>query len=108
MREWAARDAPDVHNTVQRLERKHPGCVHVVFPHLGFGAETNALEPHLADWPIPSLISLRTTWLGELDAGVHFANFLPAGAELPPHKPGFTLRDTIWLTAIFTWGRSIA
>jgi hypothetical protein len=95
VREWAARDGPYVHNTVQRLERKHPGFVHVVFPHIGFGAETNTLEPYLADWPIPSLISLRTTWLGELDAGVHFANFLPAGAELPPHKPGFTLRDMV-------------
>jgi hypothetical protein len=95
VREWAALDAPDVHNIVQRLERKHPGSVHVIFPHIGFGAETRALEPYLADWPIPSLVSLRTTWLGELDAALHFANFLPAGVELPPQKPGFTLSHMV-------------
>jgi hypothetical protein len=94
VREWAALDAPDMHNIVQRLERKYPGSVHVVFPHIGFGAETNALEPYLADWPIPSLISLRTTWLGELSAALHFGNFEPppAGGEPPPLKPGFSLR----------------
>jgi len=91
VREWAALDAPDVHNIVQRLERKHLGFVHVVFPHIGFGAETNTLEPYLADWPIPSLISLRTTWLGELDAALHFGNFQPPGVESPPLKPGLTL-----------------
>lgn len=90
-REWATLDAPDLRNTVMRLERSHPGSMHVVLPHLGFGAETSALEPYLADWPIPSLVSLQTTWLGELDAALHFANFAPAGAELPPHKPNFTL-----------------
>jgi hypothetical protein len=90
VREWASPDALDVHNTVQLLERKHPGSVHVIFPHIGFGAETSALEPYLADWPIPSLVSLRTTWLGELGAALHFANFLPAGVE-PSVKQGFTL-----------------
>jgi hypothetical protein len=93
VRDWAAeQQSPAPTNTVQRLERNHPGSVHVIIPHLGFGAETSALEPDLADWPIPSLVSLRTTWLGELGAALHFANFVPAGAELPPHKPGFSLR----------------
>jgi hypothetical protein len=91
VREWPSPDALDVHNIVQRLERKHPGRVHVVFPHIGFGAETSALEPYLADWPIPSLVSLRTTWLGELDAALHFGNFQPPGVESPPLKPGLTL-----------------
>jgi len=91
IREWAAPDAPDVHNTVQRLERNHPGSVHIIFPHIGFGAETSALEPYLAGWPIPSLVSLRSTWLGELDAALHFGNFQPPGVEPPPLKQGFTL-----------------
>jgi len=91
IREWAMPNMPEVHNAVQLLERRHPGCAHVVFTHAGFGPETSALEPHLADWPIPSLVSLHNTWLGELDAGLHFANFMPAGAEPPPIKPGFTL-----------------
>lgn len=91
-RDWAVElQSPAPVNTVQRLERKQPGSVHIVFPHLGFGAETNALEPYLLDWPIPSLVSLRTTWLGELGAALHFDNFTPAGVEPPPLKPGFSL-----------------
>lgn len=90
VREWASPDALDVRNTVQLLERQHPGCVHIVLPHLGFGPETSVLEPYLAGWPIPSLVPLRTTWLGELGATLHFANFLPAGVK-PSVKPGFTL-----------------
>ena len=76
-----------------RLERNHPGSVHVVMPHIGFGPETGALEPYLTDCPIPSLFSLRTTWLGGLDAAlVHEQNFLRhAGVEPPPLKQGVTL-----------------
>lgn len=79
-------------NSVQRLERNHPGSVHVIMLHLGFGPETSILEPYLLDWPIPSLVSLRATWLGELSAALYFGNFgpLPAGVEPFPFKPGFT------------------
>ncbi len=51
------------------------------------------MEPYLLDWPIPSLVSLRTTWLGELGAALHFGNFPPppAGVEPPPLKQGLTL-----------------
>ena len=81
---------PPPESGLQRLERTQPGSVHVIFPHIGFGAETSALEPYLLDWPIPSLVSLRTTWLGELGAAVHFPP-PPAGVEPPPLKQGFTL-----------------
>jgi len=93
VREWAIEiPASAPMNTVQRLERDHPGSVHIVFPHIGFGPETSALEPYLADWPIPSLVSLHNTWLGELSAELHFSNFpQPAGVEPPPMKPGFSL-----------------
>jgi hypothetical protein len=93
VREWPMPDPPDVHNIVQRLERDHPGSVHVIFPHIGFGPETSALEPYLGNWPIPSLASLHATWLGELGAALHFGNFPPppAGVEPPPLKPGLTL-----------------
>ena len=94
MREWPGEVPYPVHeNVVQRLERKHPGSVHVIMPHIGFGPENSTLEPYLADWPIPSLASLRTTWLGELSAALHFGNFGPPpdGMEPPPLKPGFTL-----------------
>jgi len=94
MRDWAVEvPSPAPVNTVQRLEHNHPGSVHVIFPHIGFGAETSALEPYLLDWPIPTLVSLRTTWLGELGAALHFGNDpQPAGVEPPPLKPGFSLR----------------
>ncbi len=84
---------PPPESGLQRLERTQPGSVHVIFPHIGFGAETSALEPYLLDWPIPSLVSLRTTWLGELGAALHFGNFPPppAGVEPPPLKQGLTL-----------------
>jgi hypothetical protein len=95
IRDWPVEVPYPLHeNVVQRLERKHPGSVHVIFPHIGFGPENSILEPYLADWPIPSLASLRTTWLGELSAALHFGNFPPPpGVELepPPLKPGFTL-----------------
>ncbi len=78
-------------NTVQRLERKYPGSVHVVMTHIGFGPETGALEPNLADWPIPSLVSLRDTWLGELDLALFFGSMGPPPSEdqAPPESPPF-------------------
>jgi hypothetical protein len=82
-------------NIVQRLERNHPDCVHVIMPHIGFGPETSALEPYLANWPIPSLVSLHTTWLGGLDAALHLGGlpFFPNSdlPEPPPFKKGVSL-----------------
>ena len=95
IRDWPSQFQPPLpDNVVQRLERNHPGSGHVIMPHIGFGPENSTLEPYLADWPIPSLVSLRTTWLGELSAALHVGNFppLPAGGEPPPLKHGFTLR----------------
>ncbi len=79
----------------RRLERNRPDSVHVIMPHTGFGSETRALEPYLAACPIPSLFSLSTTWLGELDAAlVHEGKFIfHPGVELPPLKQGVTLGD---------------
>jgi hypothetical protein len=79
--------------TGHRIERNHPHNLHVIMPHTGFGPETSALEPYLADWPIPSLISLSTGWLGELDAAlVHEGKFIfNPDIELPPLKQGVTL-----------------
>ena len=90
IREWPMSNAPQMRNAVQLLEHRHPGCAHLVFTHAGFGPETGALEPYLTDWPIPSLVSLHATWLGELDVALHFANTTPAGFAPPPLKPGFT------------------
>jgi hypothetical protein len=87
IRDWPFQLQPPLHETtVQRLERNHPGSVHVIMPYIGFGPENSTLEPYLADWPIPSLASLHTTWLGELSAALTFDNLPP-----PSLKPGFTL-----------------
>jgi len=92
IRDWAVPLQSPPTNSVQRIERNHPGSVHVIMPHIGFGADTSILEPYLVDWPIPSIVSLHSTWLGELGAALHFDNFglPPAGAEPTPLKPGFT------------------
>jgi len=76
-------------STVQRLERIYPGSVHTVIPHVGFGANTSALEPYLAAWPIPSLLSLHTTWLGELEGAAYIGNFYPPApdSQEPPEIP---------------------
>jgi hypothetical protein len=96
IRDWPVEVSPPLPaNTVMRLERSHPGSVHVIMPHIGFGAENSALEPYLEDWPIPSLASLHNTWLGELSVALHAGNFPPPPAdfpEMPPLKPGFCLR----------------
>jgi len=70
----------------QLIERNHPDSVHVILPHVGFGHATSALEADLADWPIPSLVSLRTTWLGELDPALLTEDllFMPNPNAPPP------------------------
>ncbi len=80
-RAWPMPLPPDG-TIVHRIERNRPNSVHVIVPHVGFGHETSALEPHLAHWPIPSLVSLRTTWLGALDAALVGAAYF--GAPDPP------------------------
>jgi hypothetical protein len=66
---------------VQRLERSYPGTTFVVVPHVIFEEttavrrdEVRALEMRLAAWPIPALAAVQGTWLGELDAYLHFDN----------------------------------
>ena len=68
-------------NIVQRLEFKYPGCIYVVVPHVIFEEtimtrqdEVRALDARLAAWPIPVVADIRGTWLGELDAFLHFDN----------------------------------
>jgi hypothetical protein len=79
-------------NVVQRLELKYPGSIFVVVPHVIF-EETMAiraeavreLETRLAGWPVPALATLHGTWLGEIDAYLHFDNLAkriePDGTE---------------------------
>ncbi len=94
VRDWPMQLLPPDGNIAQRLEGNHPHRVHVILPHIGLGRETSALEPYLADMAIPSLVSLRTTWLGELDAALlqEELHFIPnPDMPPPPLKQGITL-----------------
>jgi hypothetical protein len=94
VRDWLGMQLSPDGNIVHRLEHNHPHTVHVILPHIGLGRETNALELYLTDMPIPSLVSLRTSWLGELDAALlqeelHFIPF--PDIPPPPSKQRITL-----------------
>ncbi len=52
---------------LQIVEEKYPNTVYVIGVHTGFGSKNNALEPKLKSWPIPSMTSIKGTWIGELD-----------------------------------------
>lgn len=84
--------APPEGNVVQRLELKYPGTIFVVIPHVIFDEtravrpdEVRELEARLAAWPVASLATVHGTWLGGLDAYLHFDNIAqivgPDGTE---------------------------
>jgi hypothetical protein len=50
-------------NLAELLEQHHPGTTLLIWAHMA-GWMTNALDPRLARWPIPSLARLPHTWLG--------------------------------------------
>jgi hypothetical protein len=108
VRDWPMPFPPDG-NIVHRLESNHPHSAHVILPHVGLGHETSTVEPYLADCPIPSLISLRTTWLGELDAALLLEGMVfipnPDGPPLPPVRQGITL-DTVADSYLYLGPRS--
>lgn len=79
------------------IDAKHPHSVFVLIPHDDFGKRNAALEPKLAEWAVPSLVALRGTWVGELDAGVVFEGKIrrvgsdPNQIEAP--FPGLKIQD---------------
>jgi len=56
----------------------HPGVTFVVIAHNGFGNGTplarynDELERRMVSWPVPSLVPLKGTWLGDLAYGYFF------------------------------------
>jgi hypothetical protein len=52
----------------------YPHATFTVVPHIGFGNHTplarsnDKLERRIRSWPVPSLVALQGTWLGNLDA----------------------------------------
>jgi hypothetical protein len=55
-------------NVSQQLDEAEPGSTYVVGVHLGFPSEE--WEQRLASWPVPSIVALRGTWIGDLPKGV--------------------------------------
>ncbi|GHO89452.1 hypothetical protein [Dictyobacter formicarum] len=53
---------------LQIVEEKHSGTTYVVLVHTGFGSKNNELEPKLKSWTVPSIMSIKGTWIGELDS----------------------------------------
>jgi hypothetical protein len=54
-------------NTTELLDRHNPGSIYVVGTHLGF--PDSDWEQRLLTWPIPSVLELAGTWIGELPKG---------------------------------------
>jgi hypothetical protein len=78
-------------NVVERLDARYPGMTSVIVPHVGFSHRNAELEPRLAAWPIPSLVWVGGTWVGELDPRILFVAGQPA--EDAERYAGTTLRD---------------
>ncbi|HEY0454047.1 hypothetical protein [Actinophytocola sp.] len=58
----------DGDNAVALYEKDYPGATYVVAYHRRFEKDNEALEARLASWPVPSLLPIKGTWLGDLDA----------------------------------------
>ncbi|NGP60792.1 hypothetical protein FLT15_21410 [Paenibacillus thiaminolyticus] len=53
---------------LQFIDEKHPDTTYVIAVHTGFGAKNDELESKLESWPIPSIASIKGTWIGALDS----------------------------------------
>ena len=62
---------------VGRYEARYPGVTFVIGDHHGFGDLTplarynDDLERRMSSWPVPSLVTMRGTWLDNLPAGYY-------------------------------------
>jgi len=94
---WAGLTTPPDPTSTMRLERKYPHSVYVIVPHDDFGSRNAELEPKLGSWPRPSLVELRESWVGELDAGAIYQGKIRRVGSDPNREedpfPGLKLRD---------------
>lgn len=94
---WATMAGPPDPTITMILEKKNPHCAYVIVPHDDFGNRNAELEPKLSSWPKPSLVDLKNSWVGELDAGVIYQGKIrrvgsdPNKEEIP--FPGMKLKD---------------
>jgi hypothetical protein len=60
-------------SSVADCEKAYPGAAFVIFTHRGFGnfnpldVQNDNLEERMTSWPTASLVSIKGTWLGDLD-----------------------------------------
>jgi len=54
------RQRPMMPNITIEVEKRHPGMVFVVMPHLGFGERNEELEKRLESWPKPGVALVKT------------------------------------------------
>jgi hypothetical protein len=63
----------------------YPNATFTIVPHHGFGNDTplakynNELEARMASWPVPSLVTLKNSWLGNLDSSYVFPDLNERG-----------------------------
>jgi hypothetical protein len=52
----------------QLIERKHPDSLFIALAHDGLGEGRAALEKRTGQWPVPSVVPFKGTWLGAMAA----------------------------------------
>jgi hypothetical protein len=68
----------DSHNAVGSYEKNYPGVTYVILNFHGFATSTShadqnaAMETVMASWPVPSVVSIKGTWLADLDKSYFF------------------------------------
>jgi hypothetical protein len=74
------------------LESTHPHSTYVVIAHHGFSTRNAELEPRLANWPWPSIATVRGTWLASLDPFLIYDGIFFRGQPVNPF-PGLKLEE---------------
>jgi hypothetical protein len=97
-------------NTTELIDRHNPGSVYVVGIHLGFPDPD--WEKRLLTWPVPSVLELAGTWIGELPDGTQRAQdafdamlYLgpPDSLHLSLPLPTVYMRDHYWAQLRRRW-----
>jgi hypothetical protein len=59
---------------VRIYEQRYPNATFVIADHRGFAKDNDKLEQRMASWPVPSLVTVKGTWLDKLDSS-YFPGF---------------------------------
>jgi hypothetical protein len=85
-------------SAVGRYEKDYPNVTYVIEAHNGFGMGSpltkynDELEKLMASWPVPSLVTIKGTWLDDLDFSYIMPSpirgTLPGGGRMGPGPQG--------------------